>query len=316
MKTHYLASSIDTAVWGYFDATLKPVLSVESGDVVSVETVAATGPDELPPDASRLLPDHVQIMKELPRGPGFHPVTGPIEVRGAKAGDVLQIDILDIKFRQDWGYTTIRPLLGTLPNDFDKVETAIIDLDIENNMARLPWGMSVPLDPFFGILAVAPPPNWGRQSSVIPRAFGGNMDNRDLRPGATLYLPVFNDGALFSVGDGHGAQGDGEVCLTALETALVGTFRLTVRKDLNYRWPFAETATELISVGIDEDLDDAARQAVREMISEISARSGVTRSQAYMMCSLAGNLRVTQTVDVHKGVHMVFPKSILESRAE
>lgn len=311
---HYLGSSVETAVWGYFDAALKPVLTIDSGDVVSVETVAATGPDELPADRSRVLPDHLRIMEESPRGPGFHPVTGPIEVRGAKVGDVLQIDILDIKFRQDWGYTTIRPLLGTLPNDFDKVETAIIDLDLENNMARLPWGMSVPLDPFFGILAVAPPPNWGRQSSVIPRAFGGNMDNRELRPGATLYLPVFNDGALFSVGDGHGVQGDGEVCLTALETALVGTFRLTVRKDLAYRWPFAETATDLISVGIDEDLDDAARQAVREMITEIAARTGVTRSQAYMMCSLAGNLRVTQTVDVHKGVHMVFPKSVLESR--
>jgi acetamidase/formamidase len=271
----------------------------------------------MPADMSRVLPDHLQISQDRTRarGPGFHPVTGPIEVRGAKAGDMLQVDILDIKFRQDWGYTTIRPLLGTLPNDFDEVETAIIDIDIQNNVARLPWGMSRAARSVLWDSGSCAAAELGRQSSVIPRAFGGNMDNRELRPGSTLYLPVFNDGALFSVGDGHGAQGDGEVCLTALETALVGTFRLTVRKDLNNRWPFAETPDELISMGMDEDLDDAARQAVREMIDLICARSGVTRTQAYMMCSLAGNLRVTQTVDVHKGAHMMFPKSILAGRS-
>ena len=137
------------------------------------------------------------------------------------------------------------------------------------------------------------------------------MDNRELRPGSTLYLPVFNQGALFYAGDGHAVQGDGEVCITALETGVTGTFRLTVRKDMRLRWPFAENATHLISIGLDEDLDDAARQAVREMVAHICARSDLTRNQAYMLCSLAGQLRVTQLVDGNKGIHMLFPKACL-----
>ena len=137
------------------------------------------------------------------------------------------------------------------------------------------------------------------------------MDNKELRPGATLYLPVFTEGALFMAGDGHGVQGDGEVCISALETALTGRFRLTVRQDLDYRQPFAENATHLISIGLDEDLDDAAKQAVREMIDHVCRRSLLSRSQAYMLCSLAGDLRVTQTVDGVKGCHMMLPKAAL-----
>jgi acetamidase/formamidase len=148
-------------------------------------------------------------------------------------------------------------------------------------------------------------------TSNVPRAFGGNMDNKELRPGTTLYLPVFNDGALFMVGDGHAVQGDGEVYVTAIETGLTGTFRLTVRKDLDWTWPFAETPTHLISIGLDEDLDDAAKQAVREMVAHICRRTNLSRNQAYMLCSLAGDLRVTQTVDGNKGCHMMLPRSAL-----
>ena len=158
---------------------------------------------------------------------------------------------------------------------------------------------------------MAPPPNWGRCPSPPPRVFGGNMDNKELKPGTTLYLPVFNEGALFSAGDGHGVQGDGEVCITALETGLAGTFRLTVRKDLGYGYPFAENATHLISIGLDEDLDDAAKQAVRQMVEHVCRRTNLTRNQAYMLCSLAGNLRVTQTVDGVKGCHMMLAKADL-----
>ena len=165
--------------------------------------------------------------------------------------------------------------------------------------------------PFFGIIGVAPPPAWGRCGSAVPRAFGGNMDNKELKPGTTLFLPVFNDGALFMAGDGHGVQGDGEVCITALETGLSGTFRLTVRKDLGFSWPFAETPTDLMTIGLHENLDEAMRQAVREMVRHVCARSGLTRNQAYMLCSLAGDLRVTQTVDGNKGVHMMMAKGRL-----
>ena len=175
-------------------------------------------------------------------------------------GDVLQIEILAVDLAADWGWVGTRPLFGTLPDDFDERHIIHPRIDRARGVCHLPWGKELPLAPFFGVIAVAPPAHWGRCSSIQPRRFGGNMDNKELRPGATLYLPVLTEGALFYAGDGHGVQGDGEVCLTALETALSGTFRLTVRKDLDYAHPFAETATHLIGIGLNEDLDEAARR--------------------------------------------------------
>jgi acetamidase/formamidase len=137
------------------------------------------------------------------------------------------------------------------------------------------------------------------------------MDNKELRPGTTLYLPVFQEGALFSAGDGHGRQGDGEVCIAAVETALRGRFRLTVRKDMEITGPFAENATHLISMGFHETLDEAMRRAVRQMIGLVSERAGITKDQAYMLLSLAGDLRITQVVDGEKGVHMMMLKEWL-----
>ena len=241
-------------------------------------------------------------------------MTGPIHVRGARPGDTLHIDILDCRLTLDWGYVAIAPLRGTLPFEFDEHDLIHPHIDRQRGVCILPWGTELALDPFFGIMGTAPPPAWGRCGSPVPRAFGGNMDNKELKPGTTLYLPVFNDGALFMAGDGHGVQGDGEVCITALETGLEGTFRLTVRRDFPVSFPFAETPTDLISIGLDEDLDDAAKQAVREMVHHVCRRTGLTRNQAYMLCSLAGNLRVTQTVDGNKGVHMMLSKSLLPPR--
>lgn len=312
---HHLTSAPEHVVWGYFDAALPPVLTIDSGDTVTIDAVAAADWPETPKDRTRLMPDHLLVLERVQRGPGPHVMTGPIEIRHAKAGDVLQVDILDVSLRQDWGYCQVRPLLGTIPEEFPDPETVIIDIDLKAKLAKLPWGIDLPLAPFFGIMSVAPPKSWGRQTSIIPRAFGGNMDNKSLGAGTTLYLPVFNDGALFSAGDGHGVQGDGEVCLTALETALSGTFRLTVRKDLDLVRPFAETATHLISIGMDEDLDDAAKQAVSEMVKQVCARSNLSRTQAYMLCSLAGDLKVTQTVDVRKGIHMMLPKATFTGAA-
>jgi acetamidase/formamidase len=308
-KHHHLPATLDTVAWGYFDAARPAVMTIDSGDTISVDCMTAGEIDDVPQDVSRIRPDHRLLLDKAPRGAGPHPVNGPVFVRGAEIGDVLQIDILEAKPNQDWGFCSIQPLLGTLPDEFTEYERLIIDIDAANGVAKLPWGTELPLGCFFGIMAVAPPPAWGRQSTVIPRAFGGNMDNKALCAGTTLYLPVFNEGALFSVGDGHGVQGDGEVCITALETGLTGTFRLTVRKDLSLTGPLAESPTHLISIGIDEDLDDAARQAVREMVRELCVRTNLSRNQAYMLCSLAGDLHVTQLVDVHKGVHMMMPKS-------
>jgi acetamidase/formamidase len=236
-------------------------------------------------------------------------ISGPIRVEGARPGDVLQVDILEVRPAQNWGYTGVRPLRGALPKDFDQSARIHVQIDAEAGIVRTPFGIDLPLEPFFGILAVAPPAHWGRVGAAEPRAFGGNMDNRELRAGTTVYLPVQVDGALFSVGDGHAIQGDGEVCLAAVETALSGRFRLTVRRDLSARLPFAESERELITMGFSTDLDRAAETALREMIGLVSARSGLDRLSAYMLLSLVGHLRITQVVDGEKGVHMIVDKA-------
>ncbi|MDX6804790.1 acetamidase/formamidase family protein [Terrihabitans rhizophilus] len=310
-RTHEIPATPENMVWGYFDATHKPVLEVESGDTVLLHSFPAGGPEALPPEGYVVPEAYAKALASMAQGAGPHFVTGPVFVKGAMPGDVLQVDILDAKINQDWGFVAILPLLGTLPDEFTDYETIHPRVDHERNVCTMPWGTEIPLDPFFGIIATAPPAAWGRVGSPVPRSFGGNMDNKELKAGTTLYLPVYNEGALFYAGDGHGVQGDGEVCITALETGLSGSFRLTVRKDLSYVWPFAESKTHLISIGLDEDLDDAMKQAVREMVQHICDRTSLNRNQAYMLCSLAGNLRITQTVDGNKGVHMMLDKSLL-----
>ena len=188
----------------------------------------------------------------------------------------------------------------------------MLPIDRRAMTARLPWGKEIPLKPFFGNFGVAPPACYGAIDSIVPREHGGNMDNKELVAGTTAYFPVWNRGALFSAGDGHGAQGDGEVCLTAIETGLVGTFELIVRKDLRIGFPRAESATHYISMGMHEDLDDAAKQALRHMIDWIAELTPLTRADAYTLCSIAADLHVTQTVDGNKGIHCMLPKAMLE----
>ena len=311
MSKHFeIPATPDNMVLGYLDATTPPVLEVDSGDTVSLHSFPAGGREALP-ESLPVPPNYLAALNTLPAGSGPHFITGPVYVRGAKPGDTLQIDILDAQVWMDWGFVSIMPLLGTLPDEFTDYETIHPVIDHAHGVAKLPWGTELPLEPFFGIIGVAPPKAWGRCGSPVPRAFGGNMDNKELKAGTTLYLPVFNDGALFMAGDGHGMQGDGEVCITALEIGLSGTFRLTVRKDMSLDFPFAENETHLMSIGLDEDLDDAAKQAVREMVKHICRRTNLSRNQAYMLCSLAGNLRVTQLVDGNKGVHMMLAKAHL-----
>ena len=235
MTHHHLHSSPETCHWGFFEAKLKPVLTIASGDEVTVDTISG-GPDVMP-DRSQfhVPPELADIHAKNERMLPGHILTGPIAVEGALPGDVLEVEILDIQLRQDWGWNMIKPLSGTLPDDFHELRLLNIPLDRERMVGRMPWGLDLPLKPFFGVMGVAPPPAWGRITSLIPRAMGGNLDNKELVPGAKLYLPVFVPGALFSCGDGHGVQGDGEVCVTAIETALQGRFRLTLRKDLRLR---------------------------------------------------------------------------------
>lgn len=311
MPTHHeLGAKPELMVWGYLDATTKPVLEIDSGDTVAMRTFPAGAGPFQHPDPAAVPPEFAAALAKLEQK-GTHILTGPVFVRGAKPGDTLQVDILEIKPWMEWGFVALIPNKGTIPEDFDVLEVMHPRIDLAAGTCVLPWGTALKLDPFFGVMSVAPPKHWGRLDTAVPRAFGGNMDNKELRAGTTLYLPVFEAGALFYAGDGHGVQGDGEVCITALETGLQGTFRLTVRTDMAIKRPFAETPTHLISIGLDEDLDDAAKQAVREMIGLICARTNLSRNQAYMLCSLAGDLRVTQTVDGNKGVHMMLAKAAL-----
>ena len=210
-----------------------------------------------------------------------------------------------------WGYNVIRPLAGALPEDFPDKRLLHIRLDREAMVAKLPWGVDLPLRPFFGVMGVAPPPTWGPVTSIIPRAFGGNLDNKELVPGSTLYLPIFNDGALFSTGDGHAVQGDGEVCVTAIETSLAGTFELHLRQDMSLEMPRAETPSHYITMGINPNLDGAAKQGLRDMIKLIQELTNLSAEDAYTLCSLAADLRITQIVNQHSGVHVMLAKSAL-----
>jgi acetamidase/formamidase len=316
MTQHRLDASPETVHWGYFDAERKPLLTIADGETVTISTVSGT-PAQMPPKGSdfklpKALADiHATQTQRLPG----HICTGPVEVRGAKAGMTLEVQIQSIELNYDWGYNMIRPLSGALPDDFDRMRVIHLPLDRKRMVGRLPWGLEIPLRPFFGVMAVAPPAGWGTVSTIPPRRNGGNMDNKELVAGTTLYLPIHVDGAMFSVGDGHGAQGDGEVNVNAIETGLIGTFRLSVRDDLPLEWPMAETPTHVITMAFHPDLDEAAVIALRNMIALIGKRAGLSREDAYTLCSLAADLRATQIVNQHKGIHIMLDKKYLSVKA-
>ncbi len=311
MTAHTLAASVESCHWGLFDAALPPVLHVESGDRVVIDTVSG-GPNALPPAGFQVPLELLDIHAHSERHEPGHILTGPVHVAEAEPGDTLEVRVLDVTLRQDWGYNVIRPLAGTLPADFDTSSRLInIPLDRERLTGRMPWGLDLPLHPFFGVMGVAPPPRWGRISTIVPRAHGGNLDNKELGPGSSLFLPVHVPGALFSCGDGHAAQGDGEVCTTAIETALQGTFELIVHKRTQLAYPRGETPTHLITMGMDPDLDQCLAIALRDMIVLLGERAGLSREDSYMLCSLAVDFRITQTVNVHRGVHAMLPKALL-----
>jgi acetamidase/formamidase len=309
---HHLKASVETCRWGLFDAAHAPVLHVDSGDRVTIDTVSG-GPDVLPPAGFHVPLELLDIHQRLERHLPGHIITGPVYVNGAEPGDTLEVRVLDVRLRQDWGYNFIRPLAGTLPDEFDARQLMNIPLDAQRQVGQLPWGLELPLHPFFGVLGVAPPAHWGRISTIVPRAHGGNLDNKELRPGASLYLPVHVPGALFSCGDGHAAQGDGEVCTTAIETALQGEFELVLHKQTGLAYPRAQTPTHWITMGMDPDLDQCLAMALRDMIRLLVELDGLSREQAYALCSLAVDFRITQSVNVHRGVHGMLAKTLLRA---
>jgi acetamidase/formamidase len=311
-----LMPSPQTVHVGYFSAALKPVLTVDSGDIVTIESVG--GPDPADVDGSGVIPpsavpQHTRTIRRdvTDRGPGPHILTGPVFVQGAVPGDVLEVRILDIDFPVPYGFNTQRPYTGALPDEFPGFFQRIIPIDRAAKTATVAPGVVVPVQPFFGVMGVAPLPSMGRISSGPPGVHTGNIDNKDIGVGATLYMPVYAPGALFSVGDAHAAQGQGEVDLTAIETALRGKFQLIVRKDLKLTWPRAETPTHWIVMGLNPNLEEAMKMAVRETILFITQRfPKLSREEAYMIASVAVDYHVTQVVDGTKGIHGMIPKAI------
>jgi len=314
-KTHRLEATPSTVVYGYYWSEAKPALRIASGDIIDVDTLLTNTPAGL---AKGGVPDQkIQaslkaIVDEVTgdrKGPGGHILTGPVYVEGAEPGDVLEVKILSILLPIDYGYNGCK---GFLPENCEPdTPIKILNLDRSRMTAEFAPGIVLPLHPFFGSMGVAPAPELGRLSSNPPGRHAGNLDNRELVAGTTLYIPIFARGALFEIGDGHAAQGDGEVDQTAIETSLRGRLQLTVRKDMKLTWPRAETPTDYISMATDPDLTVATKTAIQEMIDFVAAQRKLTKHQAYQLVSLAGNVAVTQLVDKpNYGVHVRMPKSI------
>jgi acetamidase/formamidase len=313
-KVHDLPLEPEHVHWGYYDSRVPPALRIRSGDSVRVETMVArgverlrlagVGADEIPASLAAV----EAAVKE--RGPGAHPLTGPIFVEGAEPGDVLEVHVEQIGFLHPYGVGAFSPRGGTLPDDFPYAGLKLFRFDAGNTTTRFAEGIRLTLAPFFGSIGVAPPVLSGRLSSGPPDYHAGNLDNKELGAGSTVFLPVHVPGALLSIGDGHALQGDGEVSGTAIETSLSGRIRVVLRKNLALRWPRAETTTHVITMGLDPDLDEAVRLATREMVDWLVHHKGLTPADAYILCSVVVDLRVTQTVDGTKGIHAMLPKSI------
>ena len=319
-KCYLLNPTPKTVHWGYYKSDLKPALEINAGDTVTIGAVTSTSPADFEAggiDPLRIPQAYRDIWREYDdkdKGPGAHILTGPIYIREAEPGDTLEVHIKDVRITAPFGFNRNNYGRGSLPEDFPYYAIRMLTLDLEKMTSEVLPGIAIPLSPFFGNLGVAPVPIQGRISSGPPGIHGGNMDLKELVSGTVLYLPIHVRGALFSAGDGHAVQGDGEVNLSALETFVEGTFEFRVLKNKRIRWPRAETPTHFITMGLDEDLDTAAKIAVREMIDYLREEKGINPECAYMIASLIVDLHVTQVVDVVKGIHAMLPKNIFDKR--
>jgi acetamidase/formamidase len=318
--THELKPTPQTVAWGHYDANDKPALTIKSGDTVVMHTLLTNSPTGLeragvaPHDVEPALRAVFDGVPMAARGPGGHILTGPIAIEGAEPGDTLEVRIRKIDLAIPYSYTAFRYGAGFLTDDFPYARIKIVPLDREGMVGKFGPGIEVPLAPFFGSMGVAPPPAFGRVDSAPPGINGGNMDDKLLVAGTTLFLPVYVPGALFQAGDGHAAQGNGEVTITALETSLIGTFEFILHKKQATPYPRAETPTAYIAMGFDDDLSNATRKAVRNMIDFLVSAKGMSRDDAYMLISAAGDVEITELVDRNKGVHVVMPKAVFVSR--
>ncbi len=314
-KTHELKASTTTVHRSFFDASLTPVLTIESGDKVKLETVSGNPryfeslgvPKEKIPAELYAAFEGVEGISR-----GDHTLNGPIAVRGAEPGDTLEIRILSVEVRLPIAGQGFRPERGALPDEFNYQKDRVLWIDLEKQSVEYAPNIHVPVKPFWGVIAVAPPASMGRIPSGPPNFFGGNMDNSDLGAGSTVFLPVQIAGGSLSIGDGHAAQGHGEVCLSAIETSLKGEIQVILHKQQHLKWPRAETPTHYMTMGLHTDLDEAARMATSQMLDFLVERKGMKREDAYMLSSAAMDLTVTQVVDGTKGIHALIPKSIFK----
>ena len=317
-RTHVLRAAPGNVIVGYYDASTPPALRIASGDIVTIETLGVGAPSMLEAAGvpkAKIEPARYEITARDPKARG-HFLTGPISIEGAEPGDVLEVEIRDIRLNLDWAYNgmgangVLADVFADHPADRKR---RIIPLDRKRMVAEFAPGVEVPLRPFFGSMGVAPPVEAGRISSSPPGIHAGNLDNKELTAGAKLYIPVHVKGALFQVGDGHAAQADAEADQTGLETSLTGTFRFTVRKDMGkLKWPRAETKTHYITMGLDEDIRKAIRIAAEETVDFLASAKGMTRENAYMLMSVAIDLRLTQMVDGVKGAQAMIPKALFK----
>jgi acetamidase/formamidase len=321
-----LGSTPDTVVWGYFSARVPPALRIKSGTTVRIDTMSHQGlvskddpvtffgsagikPEEVLQDAK-------DIYQKVPHGKGLgvHVLTGPIYVEGAMPGDALEVRVLNLEFRVPYGVNNTGPGSGVLPTLVPAPTARIIRIDPQRHVALLPGGIELPLSPFLGIMGVAPPSNLIIVSSGPPGNWGGNLDLRTLGVGSTLYLPVFNEGALFYTGDPHGVQSDGEVDGGALEQSLTATLQFIVHKGMgkSMTWPLAEDAANYYPMGIDVDLNTAMKIAVREAVELLQAKGGLSAAEAYSVASLGVDFRVGEAVDSTLLIYGVIPKKFFK----
>ena len=332
---HILKATPKNCFWGFFDKTLPPVLTVNSGDIVYVEALthhAGDAPDLLMDEGVKAVYDQV-----TDRGPGVHIMTGPIHVRGAEPGDTLMVRILKTQPRLPYG-SNIAAHWGYLYNTFKKERITIYKLDFEANLARPEFAydfkgrplydkpgfvtppdlaarqkikakVAIPMRPHFGVMGVAPAES-GRINSIPPGAFGGNIDNWRIGAGSTMYYPVFNQGANFFVGDSHMAQGDAELAGTAIEASLNGYFQIFVLKDFKITNPILETESHWITHGFNEDLNKAMRQSADQMLDFLVTKRKMSPDEAYSIISVGVDFGVTQVVDIRQGCHAAVPKNL------
>ena len=315
-STYDLPATSRTVSWGHYDASSRPSLTIASGDTVVVHTLLTNSPTGLekagvaPSEIQQSLRDVFAGVPVTERGPGGHILTGPISIEGAEIGDTLEVRILKIDLAIPYAYNGFRSGLGFLTEDFAYSRIKIVPLDAKRMIGHFGPGIDVPLHPFFGSMGVAPPAFFGRYDSTAPTIIGGNMDDKSLVAGTTVFFPVYAPGALFQVGDGHAAQGNGEVDITALETSLTGTLQFILHKGMKSSYPRAETPAAYISMGFDADLTRATRKALTNMIDFLVEEKKMSRDDAYMLISVAGDVEVTELVDRNKGVHVVVQKGL------